>query len=89
MDDCLESESKIFEPIDPQNYLPSTWTHFTCHATGQVQFSKFVTFVISRFRSQRGRLDEVPLFVNLLNTEGSFDFMTLALKQIPELTMEG
>ncbi|MCJ1268327.1 hypothetical protein MMC22_008215 [Lobaria immixta] len=81
----LESE---MQPIEPKFYLPGTWTRNSSHAVGQVQFSKFVTFMIARFRSQNGRLDEVPLFVNLLNTEGSFDFMTPALEQIPEFKME-
>lgn len=78
--------SGIYQPLDPKNYLPETWTRCSSYAT--IQFSKFVTFVIARFRSQSGNLDEVPFFVNLLNTEGSFDFMTPALEQIPEMWME-
>lgn len=81
-------ESEIYKPIDPKNYRPETWKRCANSAMGQVQFSKFVTFVIARFRSQSGRLDEVRPFVALLATEGSFDFMTPALEQIPELWME-
>ncbi|MCJ1464503.1 hypothetical protein MMC07_003116 [Pseudocyphellaria aurata] len=81
-------ESEIYQPIDPKNYRPETWTRCSIEGMAQIQFSKFVTFVIARFRSQSGRLDEVPLFVKLLDTEGSIDFMTLALEQIPEFRME-
>lgn len=87
-DGLRKTEPEIYGPIDPRNYHPETWTRCSIHAMAQVQFSKFVTFVITRFRSQSGRLDEVQLFVNLLKTEGSFDFMTLALEQIPELRMK-
>lgn len=81
-------ESEIYKPIDPKNYLPETWTRCSIEGMAQIQFSKFATFVIARFRSQSGRLDEVPMFVKLLDTEGSIDFMTPALEQIPELRME-
>ena len=87
-DGLRKHEPGIYGPIDPKYYLPRTWTRCSIHAMEQVQFSKFVTFVIGRFRSKAGRLEEVPLFVNLLNTEGDFDFMTPALEQIPEWRME-
>lgn len=87
-DELRKREPVKHGPIDPKYYLPRTWTRCSVHDMERDQFSKFVALVIGRFRSKAGRLEEVPLFVNLLNTEGDFDFMTPALEQIPEWRME-
>ena len=69
--------------VDPICFLPATWEPLK--DGGKDQYGRFIAWIMKRVQSNQCTWPEVRKLVFLIATEHNWDFMNLAMPNLPDL----